>query len=301
MNHKVRQFVRRLLPPAARSAIRRILPSYEWVNEDIHRKWREADSQNWPSEQPSASSWDLTPYEYRLFSQDGEDGIIRYLLSQIGSRSRRFLEFGFHPKECNCLRLAVKEGYGGLFIDGNKRIVRDFRRAARHFGLRNVNSVAKLLTLENLERTVKRGGLRGEIDVASIDVDGNDYWLWERLQCVSPLIVVIEYNPSLGPVLSLTVPYDPAFDRHEKHESGFFHGASITALQRLGRRKGYRLVGCNSTGVNAFFLREDLPAPGIKTFSPEEAYKPSKYRLDHGFSAEMQYELIRDLPYTQID
>jgi hypothetical protein len=249
----------------------------------------------------SLQSAALTAYEYRLFSQNGEDGVIRYLLSQIDSPSRVFLEFGFSPSECNCLRLAVKEGYGGLFIDGNERCVREFRRAARSFGLQHVKAVAGFLTVDNLEGTVLHGGLHGEIDVASIDVDGNDYWLWERLECVSPRIVVIEYNPSLGPTLSLTVPYDPAFDRHQKHPSGFYCGASITALQCLGRRKGYRLVGCNSTGGNAFFLREDIAASNVETLTPENAYRPSAYRLTRGFSPERQYQLIADLPYVQID
>jgi hypothetical protein len=290
---------RQLFSSRVRSAlqgVRNLWPS----GTKIDRRWREADLSNWPPERSLTEGDGWQGWEYSVFSQNGEDGIIRSLLSRIGPRTRLFLEFGFSPVQCNCLRLAVKEGFGGVFIDGDKNRVREFRRAARCFGLRNVNALARFLTVENLERTVIEAGLGGEIDVASIDVDGNDYWLWEKLECVSPRVVVIEYNASLGPAVSVTVPYDPTFDRHRKHPSGLYHGASLTALQRLGNRKGYRLVGCDSAGVNAFFLRDDIDA-GVETVTPEMAFRPSASRLKEGSSLESQYRTIANLPYVTIE
>jgi hypothetical protein len=151
-----------------------------------------------------------------------------------------------------------------------------------------------------VDDVIRGSGFTGEVDILSIDVDGNDYWLWEAIQSISPRVVVIETNPSLGDTLSVTVPYDPAFDRFDKHPSGFYCGASLVALAGLGTRKGYRLIGCDSSGSNAFFMRDDLETQDLPTATPGKAYFPSRARLSRGFSQEEQYELIKDLPYVTV-
>jgi hypothetical protein len=113
--------------------------------------------------------------------------------------------------------------------------------------------------------------------------------------------VTIEYNASLGSQLSLSIPYDPLFDRHQHHTSGFYHGASITALEKLGKEKGYSLIGCDSNGVNAFFVREDCLTPNVNALPPQLAYRPNKSRLERGFSIEDQFRLIEDLDYISIE
>jgi hypothetical protein len=143
-------------------------------------------------------------------------------------------------------------------------------------------------------------GVPREIDLLSLDVDGNDYWFWEALSAVSPRIVCIEYNAGLGPELSWTVPYDPGFERFAKHPSGFFHGASLKAMERLGRNKGYRLVGCDSTGTNAFFLRDDVTAPDVPTLTAAEAYRPHANWLGRGFSEDEQLEIMKTMPYVEV-
>lgn len=242
----------------------------------------------------------LEQHEYSLFSQNGEDGILRHLFCEVGFGPRRFLEFGFEPTEANSLRLMLKESCGGLFIDGSGVSVARFEKAARACGIRGVRAIHRFLDMDNLETTIRQGGLAGEIDLLSIDVDGNDYWFWEAIRCVSPRVVVIEYNASLGPERSCSVPYDPRFDRHQKHPSGFYCGASLTALERLGRKKGYRLVGCESGGVNSFFVREDCLTPSVAVLSPQSAYRPHRSRLDRGFSPEDQLRRIEHMPYVEI-
>jgi hypothetical protein len=287
-----------VLPRSVRSAIRRAM-SYRSETYGIRNYWTKDDIAEWPP-RVSQPADDVNRFEYSLFSQNGEDGIIRYLFDQIGVRSRLFLEFGFGVTENNSLRLMLKERFGGLFIDSNERTVRLFNHAAKSLKGGHVRAVRQLLDLQNLEATIMDGGLRREIDFMSIDVDGNDYWFWERIACVRPRVVVVEYNASLGSTLSLSVPYDPLFDRHKKHQSGFYHGASLAALASLGRRKGYRLVGCDSTGVNAFFLCQDCHAPNVKTQTPDLAFRPQKSRLERGFSPEEQYRIVGDLPYVEI-
>jgi hypothetical protein len=270
------------------------------VMHNIHSIWKRTDPPNWPLPE-LAGKQGLEKYEYSLFSQNGEDGILKYLYSEIGFHSKFFLEFGFSVNENNSLRLILIEGFAGIFIDSSELQVNQLNKAAQSFGILNVKAINKFLNLENLESTIIESNAPMEIDLLSIDVDGNDYWFWEGIRCLSPRIVVIEYNASLGPELALSVPYDPIFDRHQIHESGFYFGASITALERLGKDKGYALVGCDSNGVNAFSIRDDCLGQNLKVLSPQLAYRPHKRRLERGFSLEDQLRIIKDLPFINID
>jgi hypothetical protein len=263
------------------------------------RRWRQRDRADWPP--PGADpAQGFEPYEYSLQSQNGEDGILRFLYSEIGFTDRRFVEFGFGAHQCNSLRLILHEAFTGLLMDGSQEQCDFFNLLAAKHGLRGVQAVRAFITRENVNELIAGHGVSGEIDLLSLDVDGNDYWLWEALTCVSPRVACIEYNAGLGPELSWTVPYDPEFERFAKHPSGFFHGASLKAMESLGRRKGYRLVGCDSTGTNAFFLRADVHAPRIPTRSAAEAFRPHANWLGRGLSEVRQLEIMRTLPYVEV-
>ena len=101
---------------------------------------------------------------------------------------------------------------------------------------------------------------QGPLGILSIDIDGNDYWIWQAITSVQPAIVICEFNAVLGDMRPIVVPYDSAFQRLRAHFSGQYFGASIAALKSLARAKGYTFVGTNSNGVNAFFLKEELAA-----------------------------------------
>lgn len=263
------------------------------------RRWRRKDRQSWPPDGADPVRG-LHQYEYSLLSQNGEDGILRFLFSEIGFESRRFVEFGFGAHQCNSLRLILHENFTGLLMDGSRENCEFFRIAAAKRGISGVDAVCTFLTRENLDELILAHGVSGEIDFLSLDVDGNDYWFWETLQSISPRVVCIEYNAGIGSTLSWTVPYDPQFERFAKHPSGFFHGASLTAMEELGRRKGYRLVGCDSTGTNAFFLRDDVAAPRIPTLSAADAYRPHGNWLGRGFSEQEQLQIMQTLPYVEV-
>jgi hypothetical protein len=234
-----------------------------------------------------------------LYSQNGEDGVIRYIFSKIGFQSKTFLEFGFSVLENNSLRLVLKEGFNGLYIDGNKEAVDLFNKKIRSFGIEGVRAIECFLSVENLEETILVNGLKGDIDLLSIDVDGNDYWFWEAIESVSPRVVVMEYNASYGDTWSATVVYDEKFDRIEKHLSGWYHGASLTALEHLGKNKGYDLVYCEESGVNAFFVRSDCNSE-FKILSAREAYHIQKARQAQGHSSSEQLALLKSMTTVEI-
>ncbi len=118
-----------------------------------------------------------------------------------------------------------------------------------------------------------RHGFTGDVDLLSLDVDGNDYWVWQALTACSGRVVVLEYNSMFGPDRAVTIPYDPKFNRRD-HRFCYF-GASLAALTKLSASKGYRLVAVEPTGVNAFFLRDDI-APAIPAVDPAAAYRISE-------------------------
>ncbi|KAA3630800.1 MAG: hypothetical protein DWQ08_05710 [Proteobacteria bacterium] len=239
--------------------------------------------------------------EYRVFSQHREDGIIAFLLDSAGIGSRKFVEFGFGPDVCNCLSLLLDRNFSGLFIDGDAEKCTAARRAYRWLDSPDVTVVDAFLTMENLNSVIERNGFGGDIDVLSIDVDGNDYWLWSAIDALDARIVVIEYNASLGRDRSLTIPYHPGFRRYRAHKSGFYHGASLSALEKLGLNLGYRLVGCDSTGVNAFFVKRDLDLPNVATLSAAEAFFPHRGRTRYKhIDEETQFTMIKHLDYVEI-
>jgi hypothetical protein len=269
----------------------------------IHILWRRKDlSTQEFLKQKKVNKQGLEAYEYSLFSQNGEDGILRYLFSEIGASSKTFLEFGFGVVQNNSLRLILKEGWGGVLIDGLGASVKAFNKALQKFGIPNVRAIQQFLDLQNLRATILDSGLPEQIDLLSIDVDGNDYWFWKDiLSYLNPRVVVIEYNASLGPELPLVVPYDPFFAFHEKHPSGFYHGASLTALVRLAHEKGYALIGCDSKGVNAFFVRRDCLSSSVTEVLPAIAYRSNARRIKKAGSLEEQFRIIKDMPFIHVD
>lgn len=243
----------------------------------------------------------LHKHEFRVFSQHREDGIIDFLIRQVGQHSGTFVEFGFGPDQCNCLNLAYNKNFRGLLIDGSKSKCEAAQSAYSLLGKSNIHVVNSFLSRENINQVIKENGFTGEIDVLSIDIDGNDYWLWEAIDVVSPGIVVVEYNASFGPDRSITVPYDPGFVRYDKHSSGFYYGASLAALSHLGSKKGYQLVGCDYSGVNAFFLREDLLNDSIPTSSVTDAYIEHRGRVKYkNIDTPSQFDQVKTMPFVDV-
>jgi hypothetical protein len=123
-----------------------------------------------------------------------------------------------------------------------------------------------------------------------IDVDGNDYWLWQAITSIAPPIVIMEYNALFGPDRAVTIPYQEDFRRHAAHFSGQYAGASLSALTRLAREKGYALVGTNSAGNNAYYVRPDWLNRAVQSVQPAEAFTASKFRDDRSELGRLTYQ-----------
>jgi hypothetical protein len=217
----------------------------------------------------------LLRYGFKTYSQNDEDGIIQEIFRRIGVSNRTFVEFGVSTGlECNTAKLLV-EGWHGLWIEADPLRAASIRRSFDVFAQdRRLTVLEQRVTAENIDALLAAAGLAGEIDLISIDIDYNDYWVWKALTAVRPRVVVIEYNASFRPPAALTVPYDP----QGSWDGSSFYGASLAALVRLGADKGYRIVGCSLAGVNAFFVRADLCSDKfLEPATAEEHYEPPRH------------------------
>jgi hypothetical protein len=219
----------------------------------------------------------------RAKAQSDEPLIIDRLAA---SAPRTFIEFGFHPVEFNCASLARDGDWQGLLIDGNARQVSD----AIALLPSRLKIVQRFLTLDNID-FIKSAF--PAIGVLSIDVDGNDYWLLKALIETRPAVISVEYNSSFG-LEAVSVPYDPAFDRHEKHPSGWYHGASLTALCKLCRPHGYGLAAVSAAGANAFFTASGR-------LDPASAWRPNAFREKYSHVGhDAQWQAVKALPFINV-
>jgi hypothetical protein len=228
----------------------------------------------------------LNARRFRLRSQNEEDGITLALLKAAGIRDGRFVEIGSGRSGGNSAVLAFELGWTGLMIDANRSAVEYARRT---FAINpRVQIICAAVRVENINELVTERGFTGEVDFLSLDVDSYDYWLLEALAACSPRVLVMEYNALFGPDRTVTIPYDAPLKNAPKG----YAGASLAALEKLGRRKGYRLVGCENSGVNAFFVRNDL-APSIPTVAAAQAFRPSLRRSDLMGEAQREFDIFR--------
>lgn len=252
---------------------------------------------------------ELSEVEFKVFSQFGDDGIIQYLIHQTGIRNeeRSFIEFGVQNyDESNTRFLLYNDNWRGLIMDGGEENMQ-YVRNGDNYWCYDLTTVCAFIDADNINQLLSSNGFSGDVGLLSIDIDGNDYWIWERISVVNPVIVVAEYNSTFGSKHPVTIPYDPLFYRSKAHYSNLYWGASLKALDTLARKKGYVLVGSNSAGNNAYFVRVDR-VDKIRTMSVEEAYVESMFRESRNPDGSLSYisgkqrlDVIRDLPLYSID
>lgn len=222
------------------------------------------------------------------FSQTDEDGILWFLLSVTRPGTRRMIELGAGDgTECNAANLVLNHQYQALLVEANA----DYVTRGREFLSRRSLSVLlppafvhSWITRENVDNLIRDNGFEGPVDVLCIDLDGIDYWVWEALTAAHPAIVVIEFNPALSDGPAVTIPYAPDFMAKwveldvpplagSNTVGTSYHGASLRAMAKLGRRKGYRLVGTNHLRFNAFFVRDDLARDVLPEVEVSDCFK----------------------------
>jgi hypothetical protein len=225
--------------------------------------------------------------EFQVFSQFGDDGIIQYLINKINIPNKTFVEFGVENyTESNTRFLLINNNWSGLIIDGatkNIEFIKNDPVTARH----DLHAVASFITKENINQLLKsflQKGYSEQIGILSIDIDGNDYWIWNEITVIKPIIVIVEYNSAYGKEKAWTIPYKADFNRFAENSFQYW-GASLKAFELLGHNKGYSLIGSNSSGNNAYFVRNDKIG-ALRKMTTNEAYVLSKFREDQDASGE---------------
>ncbi|HOV98711.1 MAG TPA: hypothetical protein PK595_03955 [Bacteroidota bacterium] len=200
----------------------------------------------------------LADVEFKIFSQHREDGIIQYLISHIPIENKTFIEFGVEDyRESNTRFLLMNNLWKGLIFDSEKKYISRIRTSNFYWKF-DLTAEQAFITKDNVNELFEKFGFKGDIGLLSIDIDGNDYWVWEAITVIQPRIVICEYNSVFGKDYAVTIPYNPNFNRTKAHYSNLYFGASMKALCFLAEKKGYYFIGADSSGTNAFFVRKDV-------------------------------------------
>ncbi|GAB4451521.1 MAG: hypothetical protein OHK0029_00840 [Armatimonadaceae bacterium] len=253
----------------------------------------------------SATEWNSLPFS--VYSQFGEDGIIQFLLRQIAVSRKEFVEIGVEDYlEANTRFLLLYNRWKGVLIECDENAVAKLVQDAPYRS-REIQVVREFVTRENINSILCDAGVSGSVGLLSIDIDGNDYWVWEASEIVAD-IVIIEYNFRFGPDPAVAVPYDPDFNKNSAHPSGIYYGASLKALTLLAEKKGYALIGCSDGGVNAFFVRRDKLGGSVRATTVHDAFVFGQHMEMRNAEGELvrasweeQHHLLMSLPLVRFE
>ncbi len=256
----------------------------------------------------SKSSKNLKDYEFKVFSQWGDDGIIQHLVQSIEIKNKTFIEFGIEDfSESNCRFLLMKDNWKGFVIDGSETNIQRLKNAYFYWKY-HLEAVDKFITKDNIEDILATSGFEEDLGILSVDLDGNDFFILEAITKFKPRILICEYNAVLGMNRKITTPYKSDFRRTNAHYSNLYFGASLAAMTYLTDKKGYALVGTNKSGINAFYVRKDLLNDKLEVLSVEEAYTPSHFRESRDENGVLTYitgdkriDVIKGLPVYEVE
>jgi len=233
----------------------------------------------------------LSDASFDIFTYHGEDGIISYLTHLLKQVPPVFIDAG--AGNCitgNCSTLAIHFRWKGIFIDKDEKQIETGKRFYRDL-LKDgsgINFISNTITPQNINALISSTGIEGEIGLLSIDIDGNDYWIWKANDIVRPRIVVVEAKVEFGE-MDLIVP----FGKNNHRSSDIrYNGASVEALRKLGEKKGYKLVGANKQGYNLFFVQQHEAIPAVTAkdvlWNPDtiDSFYPAEFFKQHKFVKE---------------
>jgi hypothetical protein len=252
-------------------------------------------------------SQSLSDYEFKVFSQWGEDGIIQHLIGKLDIVNRTFIEFGVEDFfESNCRYLLMKDYWQGFVIDGSSANIARLK-SSYFFWKYPLQARASFVTRENVASLLEESGFDQDVGILSIDIDGVDFYVLEKLDAWRPRILIVEYNGIFGSRRAVSVPYSPDFRRSAQHWSNLYYGASLRAFHHLASSRNYALVGVNSAGSNAFFVRRDVLNEHVHELSLEACYRDSSFRESRDASGRLSLssgterrEAIADLPLVDV-
>ena len=212
---------------------------------------------------------------FRAYSQNDEDGMIQEIFQRIGVSNRTFIEFGVGDGTENNTLYLLLAGWRGLWIDGNNTNAASINQQfSSFFQSGELMFQHQFVTRDSINGIIEKSNLSGEIDLLSIDIDGNDYWVWEAISQVQPRVVVVEYNAVFRPPIAVVADYDDNF----VWDGTSYYGASLKALESLAIKKGYVLVGCSLSGINAFFIKRELVMDKFcAPYTAENHFEPPRF------------------------
>ncbi|MCM2493933.1 FkbM family methyltransferase [Burkholderia glumae] len=219
---------------------------------------------------------DLSCLAASVYAQGTEEAVLARLMACIAPENRFCVDIGASDglRNSNTALLLREQGWSGLLVEGSR--YRFDKLVANYAGARQVRLVHDRVRPDTVDDLIAEAGAPADFDLLSIDIDGNDYWVWRGLRTFRPRIVAIEYNPYYAPPERWVMCFNPD---HE-WDGSTYYGASLESLARLGKDKGYELVCCDDMGNNAFFVREDLyPRLGIAGNAPSALFRPAMYKL----------------------
>jgi hypothetical protein len=222
----------------------------------------------------------LNQHGYGLYSQADEDGILAEMFHRIGVTNKTFVEFGIGDGLENNTHALLLDGWRGHWIEGSESSVNQVKTTYHDLiqsGHLHISHA--FITSDNIDSLIREHHT-GEIDLLSVDIDGNDFHVLNQIACISPRVVVAEYNARKGPSIDWVMAYNP---QHSWDHTDYF-GASLKAFEKLLANRGYRLVGCSISGVNAFFVRDDLCSEErfLSPFTSENHFEPQRHYLRNG-------------------
>jgi hypothetical protein len=240
-----------------------------------------------------------------VFSQWDEDGIIQYLTQKIPIENKTFIEFGVESyEESNTRFLLLQDHWQGMVLDACEQDIQ-YIQTDRIYWEYDLQAKSAWITQANVDSLMESAGFAEDVGLLSIDIDGNEYWIWEAIRSIRPSLVIVEYNSVFG-LQPVSIPYREDFGRTAAHNSNLYYGCSLASLHHLAAAKGYLLLGSNIWGHNAFFVRSDV-AGEFKGLSPQQAYVHSKFREARGPDGKLTYargadrlKLIEHLPVVNV-
>jgi len=250
----------------------------------------------------------LQDYEFKVFSQWGEDGILQRLIDVVKLEERTFIEFGVEDFfESNCRFLLMNDNFSGFVMDGSSDNMNACKTSYFYWKY-ELQARQAFITRDNINELLAESGFGPDLAILSVDLDGVDYWVTEAIERFTPRILIHEYNAVFGSERKISVPYDPAFQRSAGHSSNLYWGASLGALTYLAEKRGYSLVGTNSAGCNAFYVRNDLLSDKLEVLSAKSGYTESRYRESRDSAGKLTYvagaerlRIISGLPVINVE
>ena len=248
----------------------------------------------------------LNKAEFKVFSQWGDDGIIQFLVDYLQPENNIFIEFGVEDyEEANSRFLMINNCWKGLVMDSSQEHINHIKNSNVYWKYQ-LEAIPAFVNRNNINNLLQRYLKGSQADLMIIDIDGNDYWIWEAIDVTNPTIVIVEYNSLFGCDRAITIPYSDNFLRTKAHYSNLYYGASLPAFFHLAKQKGYQLIACNSNGNNAYFVRADKMKK-LKALEPSQAFRAASFResrtVDHQLSylnVEAAQQLLSGLPVYNV-